>query len=103
MKQTNIELASILSNRTKEGMVELLLQNINDDGFPAKEIKIQMDITKAKEVHRMLGEAIEAAVSDTIIYKFFREKVKFDEEKAVMVLLDFRELRQGSKKTVYIT
>jgi hypothetical protein len=88
---SNIEIATILSNRTKEGMVELVVDSH----------KVQMDISKAREVFHMLGEAIEAAISDTIIYKFLKERIGLDEDKAAIVLLDFRELRQGSKDTVY--
>lgn len=91
-KETTIEIATILSNRTKQGMIELYINNE----------KAQMDIAKAKEVCNMLHEAIEAAISDTIIYKFMKEKVGLPDEKAASALLDFRELRQGSKKTVFI-
>lgn len=91
-KYQNLELHTILSNRTKTGMVNLLI-----DG----EQIAQWDIAKAKEIHGMLGEAIEAAISDELIYKFFTQKVGFDDQRASMVLLDFRELRQGSKDTVF--
>jgi len=87
----NIEIATILSNRTKQGMVELVVDNH----------KIQMNISKAREVFHMLGEAIEAAISDTIIYKFLKDKVKLDEIGAATMLIEFRELRQGSKDAVY--
>ena len=43
--------------------------------------------------------AIEAAVSDTLIYQFLVGKVGLDENKAAAALLDFRELRQGSKES----
>src|SRR5947209_7885607 len=82
-----IETRSILSSRTKEGMVSLRL---NDQ-------IAQMDIAKAKEVAMMLLGAIEAAGSDQILYTFMREKVGLDEEKAGNVMLDFRELRHGSR------
>jgi len=80
VKNTDIQLASILSHRTKQGMVEL---TINGE-------KAQMDVAKAREVHRMLGEAIEAAISDTLIFQFMVQKVGLDEEKAAAVLLDCR-------------
>lgn len=91
MADTTIEIATILSHRTKEGMVEFCLNGE----------KTQMDLAKAREVRGMLDGAIEAAVTDTLIYKFFTEKIGFDEEKAARVLLDFRELRQGSRSTVF--
>lgn len=62
------------------------------------EIKTQWDIRKAREIHQMLGEAIEAAISDTMIFKFMRERVGLPEEKAVGVLADFREIRQGKRE-----
>jgi len=85
MKELSI--GTILSNRTKEGMVELTIGGE----------KSQFDISKAKEIRDMLSEAIEAAISDTLIYKFLTEKVKLPPEKAGMLLLDFRELRQGTR------
>lgn len=103
LKLINIEITTILSHRTKQGMVEFLLIELNEDKFPAQQIKAQWDLDKAREIHRMLGGAIEAAVSDTLIYAFLTQKVGLSDEKASMALLDFRELRQGSKGTVYPT
>lgn len=91
-KLQELTIGTILSNRTKEGMVEF---RIND------ELIAQFDIAKAKEIYHMFGEAIEAAVSDTLIYKFMREKVGMDEEKASRILLDFREIRQGTKGVAF--
>ena len=86
-----IEIGTILSHTTKEGRVEI---QINHE-------LTQLDLDKAREVHRMLGEAIEAAVSDTLIYRFFTEKAGFNDHDASRALLEFRELRQGSTGTVY--
>jgi hypothetical protein len=91
MSETHIEIASILSSRTKQGLVELA---INDT-------KTQMTIDKAREVCQMLHQAIEAAITDTLIYQFVTERVGIDQERAAQILLDFRELRQGSKSVVY--
>jgi|SRR5882762_5404326 len=82
-----LEIKTILSNRTKEGMIEFKLNNERS----------QWDIRKAKEICQMLHEAIEAAISDELIYKFMVTKVGLDEVRAVNVLADFRELRQGTK------
>jgi len=88
----NVEIASILSTRTKQGMVEL---HLNDEST-------QMDVAKAREVNQMLVAAIEAAISDTLIYQFMKEKVGIvEEERLAKILLDFRELRQGSRSTVW--
>lgn len=91
--ETTIEIGTILSHRTKRGMVELTLNGA----------KTQMDLDKAREVLGMLSGAIEAAVSDTLIYQFLTTKVGLSDEKASMALLDFRELRQGSRSTVFPT
>ncbi len=89
--ETRIEIASILSARTKEGMVEFTLNGE----------KTQWDLAKAREIRGMLDGAIEAAVSDTLIFKFMVEKVGLPEDAASMALLDFRELRQGTRSTSY--
>jgi hypothetical protein len=86
----NIAFSTILSQRTKMGMIEF---SFNDD-------MSQWDLDKAREIHKMLGEAIEAAVSDTLIYHFMVEKVGLDEQRAAQMLLDFRELRQGSRESI---
>lgn len=88
-----IEIASILSHRTKEGMVELVVNGH----------KVQMDLAKAREVRGMLDGAIEAAVSDGLIFKFLTTKIGLPENAAAAALLDFRELRQGSRSTVFPT
>lgn len=88
----HIEIASILSTRTKQGMVEI---HLNGEST-------QCDITKAREVRDMLQGAIEAAITDTILYQFMKEKVGItEEERLAQILMDFRELRQGSKSVVY--
>jgi len=90
--EDHIEIASILSTRTKQGMVEV---HLNGEST-------QFDIAKAREVRDMLQGAIEAAITDTILYQFMKEKVGITEEnRLAQILLDFRELRQGSKSVVY--
>jgi len=88
---TRIELASILSSTTKEGKVELA---VND-------VQIQMDLPKAREVLAMLSGAIEAAVSDQLFYLFLTTRVGMSDERTARALLDFREMRQGSQQAVY--
>jgi hypothetical protein len=85
-----IEIASILSHRTKRGRV-----NLQIDGVHA-----QFDVAKAKEIHRMLGEAIEAAISDEVLFRFLRERIKLSEEAATMAMQDFRTIRQGGPGAV---
>ena len=91
MPNHSIEIASILSARTKQGMVELKL---NDE-------RLLLDLPKAREVLAMLSGAIEAAVSDQLLFQFLTERIGLEEDRAGRALLDFRELRQGSKRAVY--
>jgi hypothetical protein len=86
----NIGFSTILSNRTKMGMIE----------FSLNEEMSQWDLDKAREIHKMLGEAIEAAVSDTLIFQFLVKRIGLDEDRATAALFDFRELRQGSRDKV---
>lgn len=86
-----IEVGSLLSAATKEGRVELVLNG---------EIS-QMDLPKAREVVGMLQSAIEAAVSDQLLYTFLTARVGLAPEAASAALLDFRELRQGSRQVVH--
>jgi hypothetical protein len=90
-KETKIEVGTILSHRTKEGMVELL---VNEE-------RVLMELPKARLVRGMLDGAIEAAVSDQLMFKFLTEKIGLPEAAAARALLDFRELRQGSRSTVF--
>ena len=60
----------------------------------------QWDIGDAKKINAMLTEAIEAAISDELIMKFLTEKVGLPADKCARLLIEFRELRQGSKGTV---
>jgi hypothetical protein len=91
MPNTTLTVASILSARTKEGLVEL---TINGE-------TTQMDLPKAREVRGMLDGAIEAAVSDQLLFTFLTEKIGLSEGQAAAALIDFRELRQGSRSTVF--
>jgi len=98
----DIQLASIYGAKTKQGLVELLITPIDEATRQRGETtKIQMDLPKAREVLGMLSSAIEAAVSDGLLVKFLVERIGLPEEAAARALLDFREMRQGSRETVY--
>ena len=90
---TDITVSTLLSSRTKEGRIDFTLNG---------ELT-QMDLPKAREVVGMLQGAIEAAVSDELIYKFLIEKVGLEQDRASAALVDFREMRQGSREIVYPT
>lgn len=87
-KYQELTLTTILSTETKKGRVCLYIDN--------KQIA-QWDVDKAREIHRMLGEAIEAAITDEMIFTFFKTKLNLDDNSAIAVLRDFREIRQGDK------
>jgi hypothetical protein len=98
----DIQVASIYGAKTKQGLVELLITPIDEATRKRGETtKIQMDLPKAREVFGMLGGAIEAAVSDGLLVKFLVDRIGLPEEAAARALLDFREMRQGSRETVY--
>lgn len=86
-----IEISTILSSRTKEGMINLFVHGTD----------VQLDLPKAREVLAMLGASIEAAVSDQLIHRFLTEKIGLDDARAGRALLDFRELRQGLRGVVH--
>ena len=86
-----LEIASIYGATTKKGLVEIQLN----------EQRMQVDLPKAREILGMLSGAIEAAVTDELLMKFLTTRIGLPEEAAGRALLDFRELRQGSRKAVY--
>jgi hypothetical protein len=87
---TDIVVSTLLSSRTKEGRID----------FAMNGELTQMDLDKAREVVGMLQQAIEAAVSDELLYRFLTTKVGLEPDKASAALLDFREMRQGSRDIV---
>jgi len=91
----DVQVASGYGSRTKRGFVEL---TINDQ-------RTQMDVKKAREIGLMLLESAEAATSDEMLMTLLRDKVGMSEDGEAMqrILLDLREIRQGSRKTVYKT
>lgn len=86
-----IEVASIVSQRTRAGMVELTVDDT----------RVQMDLPKAREVIGMLNGAVEAAISDELVFRFLTERAGLSPEAAGAALLDFREMRQGTRETSY--
>ena len=88
---TDITISTLLSSRTKAGRIDFTLNG---------ELT-QMDLDKAREVVGMLQEAIEAAISDELLYRFLTEKIGMAPDRAGVALIDFRELRQGSRQLVH--
>jgi tRNA A-37 threonylcarbamoyl transferase component Bud32 len=88
---TDITVSTLLSSQTKEGRIDFSLNG---------ELT-QMDLDKAREIVGMLQQAIEAAMTDQMLYQFLTERIKLKPEAAAAALVDFRELRQGSRDRVY--
>ena len=86
-----LEIGTLLSAESKRGIVELVLNSE----------KTQMDLNKAREVLGMLSGAIEAAISDELVFTFLTSRVGLSPAEAAAALVDFRELRQGSRATVW--
>ena len=75
----------------------------NDDGeviFTLNGELTQMDLDKAREIVGLLNGAIEAAISDELMYRFLTEKIGLEPDRAGAALIDFREMRQGSRDVV---
>src|SRR3989304_10429509 len=87
---TDITVSTLLSSRTKQGRIDFTLNG---------ELT-QMDLDKAREVVGMLQGAIEAAISDELMYRFLTEKVGMEPERGSLALVGFRELRKGSRDIV---
>lgn len=89
--QKNLDEVSVGSSfgaDTRRGYVEFTL---NDQ-------LSQMEPTKAREIGLMLLEAAEAATSDEIFVTMLA-KFGLDEERAGRILIDLREIRQGTRGT----
>lgn len=88
--ESGITVSTLLSSQDQTGKVDFTLNG---------EIT-QFDLDKARLVVRMLNEAIECAVSDELVYKFLTQKIGIDHDRALAALIDFREIRQGSRDIV---
>jgi hypothetical protein len=90
----DISVASGFGQKSQRGYVDLC---IND------EMKLQMDVRKAKEVGLMLIEAAEAATSDEIFMQLLeRVGIRSTEVGSANLLLELREIRQGSRGVVKV-
>lgn len=93
LEDSVILIGSILSDRTQRGMVEITL----------KGQMVQLPIGKAREVCGMLLAAIEAAVTDELIYAFLRKTVGASLPETYAILHQMRRMRHGTDdlETVY--
>lgn len=83
-----ITVGSVFGADTRKGYVEFSMNDQLSQFPPAK----------AREVGLMLLEAAEAATSDEIFVTML-EKIGIDTERAGRVLVDLREIRQGTRGT----
>ena len=62
----------------------------------------QLDPRKARQIGLWLLEAAEAAINDAVVMQLLRTKVKMgDPARLAAVLLDLREIRQGTRDVKY--
>jgi hypothetical protein len=85
----DVTVSSGFGQKSQRGFVELTI----DDTLT------QMDAKKAQEVGLMLLQASEAAQSDEIFVKLLDKFGITDPQKRGMLLLDLREMRQGTRGT----
>lgn len=64
-------------------------------------LRHQLTSAKAKEIADMLATAAEAAISDEIVMQLLRKVGITDPQRLGAILLDLRELRQGSRDAVF--
>jgi hypothetical protein len=86
----HFEASAIVGAKAKTGLVNV---KFND-------VEVQMDIAKTREVIGMLQNAMEAAISDGLFFTWLTDKMGFTWEQAGAALLDWREMRQGSRGVV---
>jgi len=87
VERDEIQVSSGFGAASRQGLVELTL---NDQ-------RTQMDVRKAREIGLMLIEAAEAATSDEIVMRLLTDKVGLAAEQVAHVLIDLREIRQGTR------
>jgi hypothetical protein len=87
----NVAVGSGYGSSSRKGFVEL---TINDQ-------RTQLEIKKAIEIAVMLIEAASAASVDAAVMQLMRDRVGIDDDERLgRILLDLREIRQGSRDVV---
>lgn len=85
-----VQVGSGFGRTSRRGHVEIV---INDQ-------LTQMDAKKAREIGLYILEAAEAAQSDEVFIKLLEDRVGItDPDRLSMILLDLREIRQGTRGT----
>jgi hypothetical protein len=65
------------------------------------EVRLQMDVPSARKVGLDILAAMEAAISDAAVVQLLVDKLGLDVDRAGFVLLDLREIRQGTRDAVF--
>jgi len=78
---------SIFGATKRRGLVEVQLGDT----------RVQVPVAKAREMRDMLTEVIEAAISDELLMRFLVDRVGMPLDRAGAALLEFREMRQGTR------
>jgi hypothetical protein len=87
----DVNVSSGYGSSSRKGFVEL---TINDQ-------RTQMEIKKAIEIAVMMIEAASAASVDAAVMQLMRDRVGIDDDERLgRILLDLREMRQGSRDVV---
>ncbi len=63
--------------------------------------RLQMDVKSAHKVGFDILQATEAAISDAAVMRLLVEKIGLDVARASRVMIDLREMRQGSRDAVF--
>ena len=64
-------------------------------------VRLQMDVKSAQKIALDILSATEAAISDTAVMRLLVDKLGIEERRAGIILIDLREIRQGSRKAVF--
>ncbi len=75
---------NLVSNRTKEGLVELVL-----DGKPLA----QLTVSEAREISQNINECAAVAECEAHLLAFLMDRIKLTTEQAAQILADFRQRR----------
>lgn len=88
--ESRVETASGYGHHTKRGHVILQIDMV----------EYKWSVAEARRIAGMLQEAAEAAVSDEIVMTLLRDRFGLDASKLGLVLLDLRQIRQGTRGTL---
>ncbi len=83
-KEVHITVTSIFGARTRQPLVEL-----NIDGHP-----ILLPPAKAQEIGMKMIHGAEAACMDAFMYQFMKNAVGASDEKAAILIRDYRQFRE---------